>query len=111
MIISLSSVSLSPFCRARPRCPRKLLDAAAGDQGSAGDEAAVPGAELRPGPHIAEEHLVGEFHALGGEVPDHPLGGSLAVGDAGTGRAVELAADSGALVMPPSQRADLCLGE
>ena len=52
----------------------QLVGVPAGDEGGDDYEAAVARGQLRPGPYVAEEHLVGELDEFGGEVCDEFLG-------------------------------------
>jgi hypothetical protein len=69
-----------------------LLGASGRDQGGDGDEAAVAGGELGTGPHVAEQHLVGQVGELRGDVADQLLG--RAGGGAGHGSVLLIAGAS-----------------
>jgi hypothetical protein len=67
---SRSSVSVTPFSRARPRWYGNWSVFPPGDQGGHGDEAAVPGGEFGPVPDVLEQHVVGELGKLRGDIAD-----------------------------------------
>jgi hypothetical protein len=72
VIASISSASVTPFCRGEAQVVGELPGVPGGGQRRDRDQAPVPGRQLRAGPHLAEQHVIGEADQAGGEVTELP---------------------------------------